>query len=350
MMQKCKFWTLVLGITLVFTGCKKEEETRETPITPVKVMTLSNEASIIEGIGYSGTITANKSINISFQVSGTILSIPVEMGDYVKKGQLIALIDDTTYKNQYRALQAQADLAKENYERVLEVYNKGSIAEIRMIEARYQYEQAAAGAKAIYQNMKHTRVYAPISGYVGDKYLTEGDLANPGIPVVQLLDIAIVKADVPIPDNEINEYNSGDEAIVSVSSLNDEKFTGIVDEVSVISNRGNPIYRVKVNIPNPDRRLKPGMACNTYLEKQEDDLASATSQILVPVQTVQVDERGNRFVYLVGENNVAVRKKVVTGDLYDNGIAITQGLKKGDRLIISGYHKITDQSPIKIID
>ena len=344
--MKTKYIPIFIALSLLVTGCQEKSSVKEQSKVAVKVTLLRQGSDPLHAIGYSGTLDANTAVNLSFQVSGTILNIPVEMGDYVKKGQLIAQIDPTTYQNQYNAAKAQAELARENYQRILEVYKKGSIAEIKMLEAKYNYEQANSQAKAAYQNLEHTRIIAPFSGFVGSKNLSSGDLANPGQIVLQLLDITTVKASVTIPNDEINKYKKGDSAIITVDSFKIEKFEGFVDEVSVISNPGNPAYALKVNIPNPDRQLKPGMVCNVYLA----NASTAKPILIVPVQSIQIDEKGNHFAYIADDSGTATRKEVTTGTLYKNGIEVSSGLQNGDKLIISGYHKLTDGTPISIVE
>tara|TARA_B100000949_G_scaffold235618_1_gene260791 strand:- start:6688 stop:7755 length:1068 start_codon:yes stop_codon:yes gene_type:complete len=336
-------------LTLTFTGCGDKIETREAEPIKVKVTTISGENSQqrYRAIGYSGIINPSKSITLSFQVSGTVERVPVAMGSFVIKGTLLAEIDETTYRNQYQAQAAQAELAKENYLRTKEVFEKGSIAEIKMIEARSNYQQAKSSADATYQNIKHTKIFAPVSGYIGEKMLEAGDLASPGKPVLKLLQIDVVKASVPIPDEEINNYKKGDPARVTIEALDDEEFMGVVDEVSIQTAQDNPTYTAKINIDNPDRRIKPGMSCSIVLNNERKE---STMTFIVPVEAVYADEKGNQFVYLAdNEANNAYRQQIKTGKLYNNGIAVTEGLKDGDLLITSGYHKLTDKTPIQII-
>lgn len=339
----------IVAVVLILPGCDKEKDKREVSPVKVHVATVGQKTAEASPISYSGTIRASQSINLSFQVSGTVERITVEMGDFVEKGDLLAKVDETVYRETYNTQLAQAEQAEDHLKRVRAVYEKGSIAEVKMVEARSNYKQAKSAAEAAYQNVKHTRLHAPSSGYIGSKHIEVGDVAGPGQPVLTLLDISSVKAEVPVPDKEINRYQEGDSATVSIPALNDEILKGTINEVSVVSNRGNPLYTVKVMLPNPKRRLKPGMVCNVFIEPADSSI-TVPKPVIVPVQAVLVDEHNNRFVYTASEDgNKAVRKTVRTGELYNNGIAITEGLTRGDLLIVDGYHKLTDNSPIEII-
>ena len=352
-----RYKTLIVAglLTEIFiTSCTHTDQTKQTPApVNVKVISLNAGESNSGTITYSGTIASSKAIDLSFQVGGTITSIPVENGQAVAKGQLLAALDETTYRNQYNAQLAQAKLAQENYQRVLEVFKKGSIAEIKMLEARSQYDQANSAAKATYQNIAHTRIFAPRAGYIGNKRIETGATASPGVPVLQLIDISSVEVAVPVPEAEINQYHKGDRANVTIEALSNKKIEGSISEVAVLASAGSPNYTVKIRLNNNDKQLKPGMACKVSFANATTTTAtpdSLSKQLIIPAQAVQVDMNGKNFVYVASaDGKNAVRKEIQTGSLYNNGIAVTNGLAGSDQLIISGYHKLTANSPIQII-
>lgn len=343
-------WMLATLFAVI--GCKNKPNNNdgnlaEAPVE-VKIQTLQDSVhSINNAISYSSTVGASKTIQLSFQVAGTVLRIPVEVGQYVKKGQLVAEVDETVYRSQYNAQIAQAQLAKENYERVLTVFNKGSIAEIRMLEAKSQYEQATAASKAIYQNIAHTKLYAPQNGYIGAKRIEAGATAGPGVPVIELLDISKVDIHVPIPESEINNYKKGDKAQAVISALNNQSFNGLVDKISITASTGSPVYTVDLRVDNGNLLLRPGMSANVFFDKGNTTTHNA-APIIVPAEVVQVDETGNNFVFIVNGDK-AERKKITLGDTYSSGVGVQSGLSTGDKLIISGFQKIANGSPIKII-
>ncbi len=340
--------TLFAILALLAISCGEEEKSVAIQPIAVKTITIGEHANSLntKNTGFTGKIIASKTVNLSFQIGGTIEVINAEMGDFVQKGELLAQVDATAYREQYEARKAQADLAKENYERINEVYQKGSIAEIKMIEARSNYNQAKAAANAAFQNVKHSKLYAPFSGYIGAKIMESGDLASPGRPVFQLLDINTVKAAIPVPDAEVNQLKKGDSAKVKIDALGEDFVFGKVAEISIQSNQQNPVYIAQILLKNPERSIKPGMSCTALIDFNQNQ-KSDDSEIILPIEVVSVTEENEYFVF-VAENGKAKRKQVSTGKLYSNGIAITSGLKASDQVITSGYHKLTDNTPITI--
>ena len=337
---------------LWISGCSNNTKLKPGVDTlAVKVFNLKTEAlATNDRIVYDGTLEAEKTIDLSFQVSGTILSFPVKTGDYVKKGQLVGSVDETTYRSQYNAQLAQAKLAQENYTRINEVFKKGSVAEIRMLEARSNFEQATSAARATYQNIAHTQLYAPVSGYVGDKKAEAGAVASPGQPVLQLLDTRSVKVLVAVPESEINRYKAGTSTTIKIDALGGQLIQGKVTEVGVIALNGSANYNIKIALPNTDLMLRPGMLCKVSFDGSSNQSAKSADvkEFIVPVQAVQVDENGTNFLYIVNAENKAVRKDITPGQLYSNGISIKSGLSGNEQVITSGYQKLADQTPVTV--
>lgn len=335
---------------LWITGCSSNTKLKSGPDTlAVKVFNLSADASAInDRIVYDGTLEAEKTIDLSFQISGTILSVPVKTGDFVKKGQLVGSVDETTYRNQYNAQLAQAKLANENYTRINEVFKKGSVAEIKMLEARSNYEQATAAARATYQNIAHTNLYAPVSGFIGNKMAEAGAVANPGQPVLQLLDTRSVNVLVAVPESEVNRYKAGTPASIKIDALGDQPLQAKVTEVGVIALNGSANYNLKIALPNTNSQLRPGMLCKVSFGAagKKGSTPVDAKEVIVPVQAVQVDDKGNNFLFIINAQNKAVRKDVITGQLYSNGITIRSGLSGNEQVITSGYQKLADQTPV----
>ncbi len=350
MSNKLLLTLMLLGGLII--SCGEKETTKKIEPIDVKVLIIEGNTQAKNSTeSFPGIIKPLKTTNLSFQVSGDITKLAVNLGDFVKKGQVIASINPTLYKEKYEASKAQENLAKENYMRINEVFLKGSIAEIKMLEAKSNYEQAQAATNADYKNLSHTTITAPFSGYVGNKLMEVGDIASPGAPVIELVDLSKVQSIISLSDVEINNYSTGNKASVNISAINKE-LTGTVTEIAVQSGKQNPVYTAKITIENPNLFLKPGMTSTNYIvgsstNKEETNISKV---IKLPVNVVSVSNDGENFVYVVDtQNNTAQQKIVEVGKLYNDGIVIENGLNINDKVIISGYHKLTNNTPVNIL-
>jgi len=349
MMTKHFLYTMLFGLVIV--SCGEEQTSKSINPIAVNIVNITQDNGV-DGSSekFPGIIKPIKTSNISFQVAGDITKLPVNLGDYVKKGQLIAAIDPSMYNAQFEANKAQANLAKENFTRINSVYQKGSIAEIRMLEAKSNYEQAQSALNAASKNLNHTKLTAPFSGYISNKLMESGDVASPGMPIVELVDLSKVQAIISLSDHEINNYKTGSKANIYVPTLN-QTFSGILTEIAVQSESQTPVYTAKITVDNPDLILKPGMTCTNVIEDKINTVNDVTNQTFkLPVDVVSITNEGENFVYVVNtENQTAQRKIVEIGKLYNDGIEIKSGLAIGDKVITSGYHKLTNNTPIKIL-
>ncbi|TVT43316.1 efflux RND transporter periplasmic adaptor subunit [Hymenobacter setariae] len=299
---------------------------------------------------YSGTVAEGSGATLSFQVGGTITALPIEEGQRVRKGQLIAAVDATTYREQYAAQLAQAKLAEDTYRRVNEVYQQGSIAETKLVQARQQAEQARASARAAYQQVAHARLLAPFEGYIGTKQADLGAVASPGAPIATLVQLRQVKVNVAVPETEINRLRPGDRATVRVGAATDAPLTGRIDDISPVANEQTHAFTVGVLVDNPSLRLKPSMTAQVaFTQAAARQSATGPTALVLPLRAVQVDERNRHFVYLVRGNTVRWHE-VQTGDLLGDGLAVTGGLTAQDQVVVDGYQKLYDQAPIKVLN
>lgn len=364
-LRSASFQPVAVLLSLAFTtSCGSKDEQQTPPparvAVPVRVQQAGAGAdsagptpgAAAQGLRYSGTVAEGTGVTLSFQVSGTITQLPIDAGQRVHKGQLLAAVDDAVYRDQYQAQLAQEKLAADTYRRINQVYQEGSIAETRLVQARQQYEQAKAAARATYQNVAHTRLYAPMDGYIGTKQVDQGAVAGPGTAVATIVQLSQVKVNVGVPEAEINRLHKGDRATVQVAAVGDALLAGRIDEINPVADAQSHTFTVGVLVPNPGTRLKPSMTAQVTFDQAATrsgaNGTAAPAALVLPVRAVQVDERNHHFVYLVQGNTVRWHE-VQTGDLVGNGLAVTGGLRPQDQVVVDGYQKLYDQAPVQVI-
>ncbi len=344
-MKQLFYLSLILAF---FTGCnsgaKKENTVCADQAVKVKIQKLETNSGST-GQSYIGTVEESVSVPLSFSISGTVEKVMVEEGQNVKKGQLLAVLNDESYQNAYQIALAKEKQAEDAYNRLEPVYKNGSLPEIKYVEVQTGLDQARSMASISEKNLKDCKLYATTNGIIGKRSIEPGMNVIPGNPVFQLVKIEKVKVSIPVPEREISEIKRGLKAQVRVSALGDQLFEGEVKEVGVLSNPLSHTYTVKMEIKNPDLMLKPGMVCEVNITNPELE-----NRIIIPLATIQVDGNNHKYVYVVNPTtNRAEKRLIETGLLVSNGLVIKNGLSDGDLLITEGNQKVRNNSNVQII-
>lgn len=344
-MNKIFIYLLFAGVGYFFQGCSDKAENLNNGIVEVE----TEQVKHIDGsevFAYSGTIEEAESIPLSFSVVGSVASVLVSEGDFVKKGQLLAVLNNETYKNVYEMSLASQKQAEDVYKRLLPMFKNGNLPEIKLVEVETGLQQAKSATLIAKKNLDDCNLYSPVDGIVGKRSIEPGMSAIPNYTSITLVKIEKVFARVPVSESEISSIKNGDKAKIKIGALNNSEFKGTVEEIGVMADPIAHTYKIKIGIVNTNRQIKPGMICNVTIYKNKTNEAAG---LFIPSRAVLVDEQGDNFVYVV-ENNKAVRKYVKTGKLLKNGVEITEGLNDGEQIVVAGQQKLVDNSSIRIVN
>lgn len=221
------------------------------------------------GLVASGTIEGTEVV-VSSKAIGKVLAMKVDEGDTVKEGDLLAAIDHRDADAALKNAQARYDLAVSDYDRSGRLYKSNMISSQQYDQSKTNFESASAALETAKNSYDNTDIKAPISGVILVRAIEPGELANIGTPIVTMADLSEVKLTVYIPEKDVGKVQLGQEVAVSVDSYPNEKFMGKVIYISdkaeftpkVIQTkeeRTTQVFGIKVKIPNPDQKLKPGM-------------------------------------------------------------------------------------------
>ncbi len=205
---------LLLNLSLLLATCNNKEIKKEVEKEAIKVTVFKVKGSgQFEQIHYSGTIEAFRVIPLSFQVTGTIQEVRVKEGDFVRKGEILATLDPIDYQQLYNASLAKYLQAKDAYERLKNVYEQGSLSEIKWIEITTNLEQAKSSLELSRNNLNKTRLIAPEEGYIGRRNIEPGQTSVViNSAPIELVKIEKVNIKISVPENEINRIKVGQEA------------------------------------------------------------------------------------------------------------------------------------------
>lgn len=343
-------------LTLIIAGCGSEEALPEQIIRPVRTITAFT-AGGFQTRTFSGTIQSSRESNLSFKVPGTVDRIFVKVGDRVRKGKLLAQLDDRDYDLQVQQAssalkQAEVQLRndKDTYERFNDLYVNQNVSKSDLEGVKAKYESTrylVDGLKKqleqAQRQLSYTRLTAPFDGIVSYTS-TEKEVVAAGTPIITLTSDRILEVVVPIPAQLITQIHEGDSVAVSSSDVTSP---GICTEIAYSTARTST-YPVTVTITDRDNRLRPGMEAEVTFTFND---GSGDDYYLIPAHAVLSDSKGKYvFIAVPEEGDLArvERRDVMTGDIVRDGIRVSNGLKEGDRVIVAGMTRVYPDMQVKL--
>jgi len=347
----------LLAAALILGACGKSDDTMEERLRPVRYVTVS-DASAFRDRSFSGTSKSSRESRLSFKVSGTVINVPVQIGQRLNAGDLIAEIDPASYVLQ--AQQAQASLveaqandrrASANYDRTKGLYANSNASLNDLESARAQAESARAVARAASKaleiarlNVSYTKLTAAADCSIAslDVEVNENVASGQQVAIVSCGDAYEVTLD--LPESLIGSLEESTPVRLRFGAIPDQEFSGVVSEIAVASVAGSAAFPVVIKIIGSHASLRSGLAADVTF--QFDSAAADGGGFVLPVTAVISDPNGTFvFVAELGElagEGVVRRRAVTLGELSQFGIEILEGLKVGDRVVTAGISVIRD--------
>ncbi len=291
-----------------------------------------------------GNVTADDLIDVSAEIPGRLLTMTVDEGDVVNRGQLIAEVDPEALEKQKAELEISMDLAQTVYEKQQRLWEQNIGSELQYLEAKNNKERLERSLELLDVQLAKTKVYAPASGVVERVILRAGELASPGVPIVQILNTARLKVTADVPETYITAINRGERVDVEVPAL-ELAHSLPVALIGRTIDPSNRTFKVEVNLP-ANNKLKP----NLLAEMKIQDFA-VEDVVTIPLDLVQQEVSGQRYVFIRAEGEegaVASKKYVQIGRSYEGEVIITEGLEGNELLIIEGARGLSDGQMIEI--
>ena len=326
---------------LMVVSCSQKKEQQAKAPVRVKTETIGM-AGTSQLQQYVGLVEESEGTAVSFTGMGVVRSVLVSEGQSVKRGQLIAVMDDTQARNLLSGAEAQMAQANDALERYRLLHDNGSLPEVQWVEIQSKVAQAKSQLEVAKKNLADCRLTAPVGGVVGRKLVQAGETAMPSQAVVNILDINSVKVKVAVPEAEMAAITAHTSSVVKVEAVN-RTYQGGRIEKGVQADALTHTYDIRINVSNTDRKLLPGMVASVQLNTH----AAGDSQLLtIPVTAVQKKADGSLFVWTVDERSTAHRTAVAIGSTLGNRIAIVNGVASGMRVVTEGYQKLSEGTKV----
>jgi len=351
---------LVMAAVLAILGCEDEPEEPEV-IRPVRYVMVEGSDSATQRT-FSGVAKSGQESRLSFQVSGQVLSVPINVGDTVKKGDTIARMDPADYALQLQNAQASAAQsraqernAKATYERTRALYENQNASRQDLDADRTAYESGRAGLESANQTIRlrqnqlgYTHLKAPEAGTIATVDIEVNEYVQAGELVATLLAGDQIEVSVSVPASVIRSIEKGAEARARFDSLDKKTFSGKVTEVGVASVGGATTFPVTLRLTEGQDQVRSGMSADvTFIFASTKE----GPKYALPISAVGEDREG-RFVFMLQSEGDGLgtvhRSPVEVGEILSDGIEILAGVKPGDLVVTAGVSRIYDGLQVRV--
>jgi len=300
-------------------------------------------------IEIQANIKTRQNVLVYPEFAGRLITLKVVEGQNVKKGNLLALIDDAGITDQLDQMILQLNLAKTTFERTQRLWDQKIGSEMMYLEAKTRYKAAQKQVSQIKQQLAKTKIYAPFNGVIDEIQARLGSNLIPGItPVLRIVNLNTMFAESDVPENYLSNITKGSKAKVSIPALNQIQNTEIHQTGNFIT-PSNRTFRVEARLENPEGLIKPNL--NARLSVMDYFNPEA---IMIPLRVVREDAKNQPYVFVLSkpekDNGFTTEQRMVTlGKTKEEMVEIIDGLTTGELVVEEGVSLLVTNQKVKRI-
>jgi membrane fusion protein (multidrug efflux system) len=333
---------MLLAFLAVAPGCAKKNAAHggfKMPPTPVETSTVSS-APMVDRFEVIGSIEAGEAITVVSEIDGAIVSLPFREGEPIRRGGLIAQIDDARLAadvDRAAALRAQSQAT---FERVKSVVDQGAGAPQDLDDAAAALKVADADLSVARTALAKTRIVAPFDGVAGARRVSPGAFVRSGQPITDLAQITEIRVNFSAPERYLGKLARGAEVSISTTAYPGSELKGKIDVIEPVLDPATRSAKIIARVANPGGRFRPGMSANVTAV-----LSERADALTVPNEAVFVE--GNQaFVYVVKADSTVTRTALTLGSRTPEAVEVVQGLTPGMRVVRAGHQKLYEGAKV----
>lgn len=364
---------LGLGAGLAALTACGQDPTVEKPLTPVTVQTIE-QVSVSGGTRYSVSLSPATQVDLAFKVGGYVKDIHhvpgpdgrtriLQAGDQVRQGAVLAQLRESDYTvklNQAASNEADAKAnytqAKQDFDRAQNLYAAQSLTKSDYDAAKARYGSAQAKLRSATESRKEAEISvqdsmlkSPLEGVILKRNIEIGTLVTAGTVAFVLADTSVVKAVFGVPDITMEHLKLGQQLTIATEAMPGAQFHGQVTKIEPSADATSRMFQIEIKVPNTDNRLKPGMIAVVGLPGDRD----STPRLTVPLSAVvRPPDAAEYTVYVVEEQDgrtLARRRFVKLGPMLGNRVVVTDGVARGEAIVVKGATQIVDGEQVRIL-
>lgn len=357
----------VIAVVLLLSACSDDEIEEKEIVRPVRYFQVPSPGQFAED-NFPGRAKATQEVDLAFRVSGPLITFPVEVGDEVKAGEIVARIDPRDFEVSVSSAEgklsnarAAFERAKSEYERELNILNEdpGATSQTNVDrkkeardKARANIQSFAADLEGAKDRLAYTYLKAPFDGNVVSTYVENYENVQAKQPILRILDDSSIEMVVNIPESLISIAPYAQNISVVFDPFPEYRIPAKINEIGTEASATTRTYPVTLIMQQPeDVKILPGMA-----GKASGTIPANISRgglaIEIPMTSVFTDEAsGNTFVWLIDKASLTVSKKQITVDkVGDHGMRVLSGINQGDYIASAGVHYLFEGQKVKLLE
>lgn len=317
-------------------GKKQNEVTVAVEEDPTVAVEQVNVREVPQTATYTSTVQAYVKNNIVPQMAGRIAKINVEIGDFVKKGQILAEIDKA------QLLQAQLQLQNQEVElqRLKSLYEAGGLSQSDYDAIQLQYNVLKTQVDNLTEN---TILRSPVDGVITARNYDAGDMYSMAAPIYTVEQIVPVKLLVGVSESDYMKVKKGDSVEISADAIPGKTFYGSVEKIYPTIDPATRTFNVEVVVKNPYKTLRPGMFARVTV-----NFGSNNNVVIPDVAVVKQQGSGERFVYVLNEDGTVTYQKVTLGRRMGTEYEVLEGLSDGAKVVTGGQIRLKDGIKVNV--
>lgn len=357
-------WLAGLLLPVVLGACNREAAQPE-PVRPVRAMQVAGPEEYMRR-SFPGLASASAEVNLSFRVGGPLISRPVNVGDKVKAGDVVARIDPhdfevrrETVRGQQERAQASVDYAQTEYDRIMRIQaqDPGATSELAVDTALRQLNVAKAdlrsleaGLAAAEDQLSYTQLKAPFDGTVAATYVENFEDVLPKRPILRLLNRSRLEFKISVPEGLIGYAPYVEEVIIRFDAFDGREFPATIKEIGEEATQATRTYPVTLIMDQPDDvEILAGMAGDARITSKPPDLQGG---IAIPAASVFSDGTSSEtFVWVCDPSSGTLSRRMVEARQFsDTGLRVQSGLSAGEWIVVAGVHTAREGQRVRIMD
>ena len=341
-------FVLLFASIAIFSSCQSEKKQEEvkTLIVPVKTQKIVPE-TFHHFVNLTAKVIPVNYAFISPESPGQIKKISVEEGQTVQKGDLLVQLNSSVMEGKLKSTQSQLELAKITYEKQKDLWeNKKIGSEIQYLKLKTQYESLQEQVESLKSQIAMSQIRAPFSGIIDKINAKEGELASPGMKIIELVNLKSLKIIGDLSEKYLPSVHKGDSVDITFDTYPNLSYKAKIYRTGNMINSANRTFIIEVRINNKDNLLKPNMVSNITINDYTKD-----SAFIVPSIIIKKDF-DKQFLFVVAQKDsqkVAQKRYVETARSYKDKTLVTKGLKANEQIIVEGYNTVTNGTIVKLI-